>query len=98
MHDLAEALQRIDARLASIEAIVSRRPVTEVVCKEAYSCSQVAALTSEFGITKYRPFTVRLACGDGRIPEAEKLDNGQWRVPRSAVLRILAEGIPPERR
>lgn len=77
---------------------MSKSNLNDVLVKTHYSPSEVADLTKQFGSKAAKTFTVRLACADGRIPEAQKLDDGRWLIPREAVLRILSQGIPPERR
>jgi len=98
MTELAELLKSIDRRLATIEYVLAAPRLAEVISKPRYSCSETAKLSEMYGVKKYRPFTVRLACKDHRIPDADKLEDGSWAIPRQAVLRILEEGIPPERR
>ena len=92
------AIERIEARLNAIESILADKSSQNVLRKSAYSYTEVAKLSAEYGIRAYRPFTIRLACSQGGIPEAEKLENGAWRIPRDAVLCLLNTGIPPERR
>ena len=98
MDAILELLKSVDQRLATLETLISKPRMAEIVCKESYGCSEVAKLTQTHGVKAYRPFTVRLACKDRRIPEAEKRDDGSWVVPRTVVLRILEYGMPPERR
>lgn len=98
MDELLEYLKRIDQRLATIETLMAKPRVSELVCKPSYSCSEVAELSRTLGVKKYRPYTVRLACSDGRVPEADKREDGTWALPRGAVLRVLSEGLLPERR
>lgn len=98
MNEIVTLLTRIDARLAALETLVTKPQLNDVLCKATYSCSELAELTQAYGVKRYRPFTVRLACKDNRIYDAEKLDGGVWAIPQTAVRRILAEGIPPERR
>ena len=92
-----ETLKSIDERLSDIEVRLSANINCRSLDKRSYSSAEVAELTAG-GVTSYRPFTIRQACNDGRIPEAEKLENGLWSLPRKAVERILREGLPPERR
>jgi hypothetical protein len=96
--EILDLLKNIDDRLALLEQHLSKPRLGELLVKGAYSCDEVAALTATHGVKRYRPFTLRLACNDSRIPEATKLSNGKWVIPREAVLRILNEGVPPERR
>lgn len=98
MDDVHELLKRMDARLDRIEQVVLKPGLREKLEKSHYSCTEVAELTQDHGSKKYKPFTVRLACNQGRIRDAEKTDSGAWLIPRDAVLRIVSEGIPPERR
>jgi hypothetical protein len=99
INELEPVLKRIEQRLSSIESqIGGTRPLCDVVSREQYSCSEVADLSQAQGIQAYKRYTVRLACSQGRITEAWKLEDGSWRIPRSAVLRILGNGIPPQRR
>ena len=98
MDDMLEFLKRIENRLATIETLMAKPRINDVVCKEGYSCSEVSELSQTLGIRKYRPYTVRLACSDERVPEATKREDGSWVIPRQAVLRILHDGLPPERR
>ena len=93
-HLLKTILERLDC----IETLLETRDGAGPLRKSNYSCSETARLTEKYGIRKYRPFTIRLACSDGRIPKADKLENGSWRIPQAVVYRILEEGIPPERR
>jgi hypothetical protein len=98
MAEMEELLKRIDDRLTSIECRLANPKLTDLVTKPFYSCAEVAELTQKHGTKKAKPFTVRLACKDRRIPEAYREEDRTWRIPREAVLRILSEGIPPERR
>ena len=98
MSTIEEVLKSIDRRLASIEVRLARQQQQDVLTKASYSCDEIAQLTAEHGTRAYRPCTIRLACKDGRIAEAEKLENGNWRIPKDAVQRILDEAIPPEQR
>jgi hypothetical protein len=98
MDTTSDVLKSILERLESIETLLETQDGTGPLRKSNYSCAETARLTEKHGIRKYRPFTIRLACSDGRIPEADKLENGSWRIPQFAVYRILEEGIPPERR
>ena len=93
-----DLLKTILERLDHIETLMETRDGAPPLRKSSYSCSETARLTEKYGIQKYRPFTIRLACGDGRIPEADKLENGSWRIPQAAGYRILEQGMPPERR
>lgn len=98
MSNVEGALKRIEQRLIAIEAVLTKPAVNEALVKAMYSCAEISELSQVFGLKKYRPYTVRLACSDGRVPEADKRDDGAWTIPREAVLRILNEGLPPERR
>jgi hypothetical protein len=98
MDQIIDCLRNIEKRLASIERFLTKPDLAEALAKGAYSVDEVAELTQVYGVKSYRSFTVRLACKDERIPEATKLENGKWVIPREAVLRILQEGFPPERR
>lgn len=98
MSEIVELLKRIEARLCTIEQSLARPSLTDLLQKSHYSCAEVAELTQCYGTKKAKTFTVRLACSDGRIPEAAKAEDGNWRIPRDAVARILSEGLPPERR
>lgn len=91
-------LKRIEEHLACIERQLGRTPLSEALAKPAYSCRELAQLSQSHGVQSYREFTIRLACNDGRVPEAHKCDNGTWSIPRDAVLRLLENGLPPERR
>jgi hypothetical protein len=98
MSHVIDLLKSLDARLAKIELSMSKPQLKDVLVKTHYSCLEVAELTQQFGTKAAKAFTVRLAASDGRIPEAEKFDDGHWRIPRDAVLRVLSVGLPPERR
>jgi hypothetical protein len=105
MNETIEILKRIESefiavrsRLGAIEHLLAKPILADVLIKSHYSCSEVADLTQLYGTKKAKPFTVRLASKDGRIPEASKVDDGSWHIPKAAVERILSEGIPPERR
>jgi len=98
VNQIIDCLKSIEKRLASIEQCIARPKLGEVLVKGRYSVEEVAELTNTYGVKHYRPFTVRLACKDQRVPEASKLEGGKWVIPREAVLRILQEGLPPERR
>lgn len=85
------------------EALQSRQRLVAVGRKLVFENPAVALLKAEL----YRDLMTlganqrdheQLACKDQRIVDAEKLDGGVWAVPQAAVRRILAEGIPPERR
>jgi hypothetical protein len=98
MSQIMQLLKSLDSRLARIELGMSKPSLNAALIKSHYSCAEVAELTKLFGTKPAEKFTVRLACADGRIPEAEKFDDGQWRIPRDALVRILSVGLPPERR
>jgi len=105
MVEIEELLKRVDngfaaleLRLASIERSLANPNLRENLVKSHYSCAEVAELTQQFGTKKVKPFTIRLACSDGRVPDAEKASDNSWHIPKEAVLRILSEGLPPERR
>ena len=99
IENLEPLLKRIDQRLASIERqLAGNQPLMEVVSRDQYSCNDVAQLSQTHGLQSYQPYTIRLACNEGRIPEALKMENGGWRIPRITVVRILEKGIPPQRR
>lgn len=105
MNEISELLKRVetgfaslDRRLATIEQSLTRPNLGEILIKSHYSCNEVADLTQKYGTKKVKAFTIRLACADQRIPDALKAEDGSWRIPREAVLRILGEGTPPERR
>lgn len=98
MDQIIELLQSFELRLAAIERALTIRPLDEIVSRSNYSCDEVAKLTEQYGIKAASRYTVRQACNDGRIPDPEKNESGHWRIPREAVLRVLEEGIPPERR
>jgi hypothetical protein len=98
MSALIELLKSLDDRLGRIELSLTKPKLGDQLVKSHYSCAEVAELSRQFGTKAAKPFTVRLACGDGRIPEAEKFADGQWRIPKQAVQRILDVGVPPERR
>jgi hypothetical protein len=98
MSQILHLLKSLDSRLANIELSLSKPNLKEVLVKSHYSCTDVAELTQRFGTKPAKVFTVRLACSEGRIPGAQKLDDGRWRIPREAVFQILSIGLPPERR
>jgi hypothetical protein len=98
MDAIIDCLKNIEKHLANIERVIAKPKLGELLVKGAYSVEELAELTQTHGVKSYRPFTVRLACKDARIPEAAKLEGGKWVIPREAVLRILQEGLPPERR
>lgn len=97
MSKLLELLKSLDARVANIELSLTKPKLDEVLIKSHYSCGEVAQLTQQFGTKAAKEFTVRLACSDGRI-QAEKFEDGRWRIPRETVLSVLSVGLPPERR
>ena len=103
--EMTELLRSIDCRLAeigrrleSVEHFIAKPQLAEMLTRGEYTVNEVARLTVPYGIKKAKPYTVRLACADGRIPEAKKNESGHYIIPRQAVLRILQEGVPPERR
>lgn len=98
MNEVVELLKSIDRRLATIEMVIAKPDLSEVLVKGDYTTEEVAALTQQYGTKKAENFTVRLACNDRRIPEAFKNESGFWRIPRPAVMKIMQSGIPPERR
>src|SRR4051812_30596810 len=98
MDEILVTLKDIQRRVAAIEQCVATPDVDRILSKTHYSCREVAELTQRYGTKKAKEFTVRYACSKGRIPEAEKFDDGIWRIPREAVQRILNIGLPPERR
>lgn len=102
MDEIQQLLKSVDERLKGVDRkldqLLGETKLSDVIEKNFYSCEEVADLTQRHGTKKAKAFTVRLACSDGRIPDAEKLESGHWRIPKSAVLRILSDGIPPERR
>ena len=98
MTETVTILKSIEARLEAIQQLLAKRPLSEILVKPCYSCQEVAKLSQSHGVQSYQDFTVRLACSDGRVAEAEKRANRTWSIPMSAVERILQEGLPPERR
>jgi hypothetical protein len=98
MSQLMDLIKRLDSRLARIEFAMARPDLKASLIKTHYSSAEVAELTKQHGTKSAEPFTIRLACSEGRIPEAEKYADGRWRIPRDAVIRILSVGLPPERR
>lgn len=97
--DLEETLRTIETRLSRIEELLTASSKSEALSRNRYSVAEAAVLCEEFGVKTYAQYTIRKACSDGRIPDAEKLDDGKtWCLPREAVLRILDKGFPPERR
>ena len=98
MADSVKILKSIDSRLEAIQLLLARTPLADILVKPCYTCQEVARLTHSHGIQSYQDFTIRLACSDGRVPEAEKRANRTWSIPVRAVERILQEGLPPERR
>ena len=96
---IEDALQNIERRLSRIEELIATPSKVEALSRSNFSVTEVAVVCEAYGIKSYAEYTIRKACSDGRIPEANKLDDGKtWAVPREAVLRILEEGFPPERR
>lgn len=95
---IEQVLLSIDNRLSNLERLIGKPSLAEAVVKSRYSVTELAELTQTHGLKRYRPYTIRKACLDGRIPEASKTDDGNWTIPREAVLRILDEGVAPERR
>jgi hypothetical protein len=93
-----DLLKSINERLELILQHIVRTPLSETLSKPAYSCRELARLSQTHGTQSYAEFTIRLACNDGRVPEASKRENGTWSIPRVAAQRILEDGLPPERR
>ena len=93
-----QQLSGIEQRLVEIERRLQADECSSLLKKPWYSCRELAELTLAHGVWAYRPFTIRCACSDGRIADAQKLTNGSWSIPRRAVERILREGLRPERR
>lgn len=98
MSELLELLKSINEKLGTIERFITKPSLAEVLCKSEYTCAEVAELSIHYGTQKYGAWAIRFACLERRIPDARKLDNGQWRLPREVVVRVLQEGFPPERR
>jgi hypothetical protein len=93
-----DLLKSINERLELILQHLTHTPLSEALAKSAYSCRELARLSQTHGVQSYAEFTIRLACNDGRVPEATKRENGTWSIPREGALRILQDGLPPERR
>ena len=55
--------------------------------KRAYTVSEAAELS------KLSEWTIRNACNKGRI-KAEKVADGQWRIPRDVLVKIQNDGLP----
>ena len=103
MDEIAEVLKRLDERMGRIEAALQAQPPATKVNRQWYNPKEVEVLSlsrdAEFRtVGTGTGYTVRLACNDGRIPDAVKQANGKWAIPGDVVERILAEGLPPERR
>ena len=77
MNEIIACLKNIEKHQATIERFVAKPKLVELLVKGAYSVEEVAELTQTHGVKSYRPFTVRLACKDGRVPEAFKLEGGK---------------------
>ena len=96
---VTEKLDEITLRLARLEELISAPSKVEALSREAYSSTDASLMTEQFGIRSYAAYTIRRACCDGRLPEAVKADDGKtWQIPKLALMRILEEGLPPERR
>lgn len=95
LEDVATILRRIDKRLSTIETVLAKPDLQTVLVKDNYTVAEVADLTQVYGQQKYKTFTVRQACNRGYVDGAYKTDSGSWRVPRTAVLRVLQDGLPP---
>lgn len=93
-----DLLKSINERLELILQHLVQTPLSETLSKPTYSCRELARLSQTHGVQSYAEFTIRLACNDGRVPEAAKRENGTWSIPRDAALWILQDGLPPERR
>lgn len=98
LKDMDRRMAVMARNLETIELFIARPQLADMLTKGEYSVNEVARLTGPYGVRKSAPYTVRLACLDGRIPEAKRNESGHYRIPREAVLRILKDGIPPERR
>jgi hypothetical protein len=94
MDEILEVMKSVESRLARIELSHNSPHLKDLLVKSHYSTKEVARLSQQHGTKPAKPFTVRLACADGRVPGAEKFEDGQWRIPRDTVMQILA----PERR
>lgn len=98
IESVVERLECLDEKLNRIEMLLVQSQGERSVWKSFYSVSEVAELTKSIGFRKYEPYTIRKACAQSRIPEAQKTENGSWHVPREAVLRILEQGFPGEQK
>ena len=96
--EIEQVLHSIDNRLSNLERLIEKPSLAEAVVKSRYSVTELAEMTQSHGLKRYRPYTIRKACLDGRISDAHKGDDGNWEIRRETVLRILDVGIPPERR
>jgi hypothetical protein len=64
------------------------------VGKEWYNVREVAEMTAKYGVTSYKPWTIRDACNQGRVPGAKRHGGrSRWLIPHAAVMSILNEGL-----
>ena len=96
---IEQFLEQIEQRLCRIEELILAPSKSEALSRNVYSVAEAAELTEAYGIKQYAAYTIRRACAGRRIPDATKLDDGKtWALPKEALLRILENGLPPERR
>jgi excisionase family DNA binding protein len=81
-----ERLAAMESALARIEKGLKASQAASPD-KHAYTVSEAAELT------KLSEWTIRNACSKGRI-KAKKSPDGQWRIPRDALVNIQNEGLP----
>lgn len=92
--EIAGRLDRLESRLAAIEAILARLVETaasQQSTKDYYTTEEVAERLGK------RPYTVREWCRLGRV-HAEKAHSGrgadeEWRISQAELTRIQNEGL-----
>ncbi|WP_237225524.1 hypothetical protein [Rubinisphaera sp. JC750] len=98
LKSINRSLSDLRTTLKSVEHFIAKPQLSDMLNKGEYSVREVSRLTQAHGVKPAKETTVRLACWDGRIPDARQNESNHYLIPRDAVIRILDEGIPPQRR
>ena len=77
----------LEAQLDEIRSLLKQERAAHAADKAFCTVQEVAELT------KYKPWTIRQACNQGRI-KGKKGDDGRWRIPREEVHRLQQAGLP----
>jgi len=87
-----QSLERLEQLIIDIGSRLQSNG-NHAIEKEFYTVNEVASRTQSGGVASYAAWTIRQACNSGRIAEAQRGQNRQWRIPHAALLQILQRGL-----